>query len=64
MKVTGIVRRIEACVIITPRAIKPPKHSGFRRFAILNTRVSKLGFNRFLYIAKARWISPRFILYI
>ena len=26
MKATGIVRRIEACVIITPRAIKPHKH--------------------------------------
>ena len=29
MKATGIVRRIEARVIITPRAIKPHKHWGF-----------------------------------
>ena len=26
MKATGIVRRIEECGIITPRAIKPYKH--------------------------------------
>ena len=26
MKATGIVRRIDARVIITPRAIKPHKH--------------------------------------
>ena len=28
MKATGIVRRIDARVIITPRAIKPHKHWG------------------------------------
>ena len=32
MKATGIVRRIDARVIITPRAIKPHKHWVFRRF--------------------------------
>ncbi len=32
MKATGIVRRIEARVIITPRAIKPNKHWGFHCF--------------------------------
>ena len=32
MKATGIVRRIDARVIITPRAIKPHKHWGFHWF--------------------------------
>ena len=32
MKATGIVRRIDARVIITPRAIKPHKHWVFRQF--------------------------------
>jgi len=44
MKATGIVRRIEACVIIGQTAENPHKHYGFRRFALLNTRVSKAGF--------------------
>ena len=30
MKATGIVRRIDAGVIITPRAVKLHKHSVFR----------------------------------
>ena len=32
MKATGIVRRIDARVIITPRAIKPHKHWVFTDF--------------------------------
>ena len=32
MKATGIVRRIDAGVIITPRAIKPHKHWTFGWF--------------------------------
>ena len=32
----------------------------FKQFAPLNALVSKTGFGRFLYIAKARWNSPRF----
>jgi hypothetical protein len=32
MKATGIVRRIEARVIITQNAIKPYKHWGFGQF--------------------------------
>ena len=30
MKATGIVRRIDAGVIITPKPINPHKHYGFR----------------------------------
>ena len=41
MKATGIVRRIEACVIIGQTVGNPHKHWGFRWFALLNTRVSK-----------------------
>ena len=61
MKATGIVRRVEECVILGQTVRNPHKHYGFRWFAPLNTRVSKSGFWRFLYIAKARWNSPRFI---
>ena len=32
MKATGIVRRIDAGVIITPRAVTPYKHYVFRQF--------------------------------
>ena len=32
MKATGVVRRIDARVIITPRAIKPQKHWGLHCF--------------------------------
>ena len=52
MKATGIVRRIEARVIIIPRATNPHKHWGSRWFAPLNALVLKTGFGRFLYIAK------------
>ena len=44
MKATGIVRRIEACVIIGQTARNPHKHYGFRQFAPLNALVSKTGF--------------------
>ena len=44
MKATGIVRRIEARVIIIPRATNPHKHWGSRWFAPLNALVSKTGF--------------------
>ena len=60
MKATGIVRRVEECVIIGQTAKKTHKHLGFRYFAPLNALVSKTVFWRFLYIAKARGISPRF----
>ena len=55
MKATGIVRCIEAGVIIGQKSKKPHKHYGFRWFAPLNDAlVSKTGFWWFLYIAKAR----------
>ncbi len=46
MKATGIVRRIDARVIITPRAIKPHKHWVFTDFVqnILRKQ-AVLGFN-------------------
>ena len=44
MKATGIVRRIEECVIIGQTAPNPHKHYGFSRFALLNALVSKTGF--------------------
>ena len=44
MKATGIVRRIEECVIIGQKLKKPHKHWGFRWFAPLNALVSKMGF--------------------
>ena len=47
MKATGIVRRIEECVIIGQKLKKPHKHSGFRWFAPPDALVSKLGFKRF-----------------
>ena len=53
MKATGIVRRIEACVIIGQKSKKPHKHWGFRWFAPLNALVSKTVFGRFLYIANS-----------
>ncbi len=34
--------------------------AGFKQFAPLNALVSKTVFGRFLYIAKARRITPRF----
>ncbi len=34
MKATGIVRRIDARVIITPRTIKPHKHWFINTFAV------------------------------
>ena len=37
MKATGIVRRIEACVIIGQTVGNPHKHWAFRLFALLNT---------------------------
>ena len=54
MKATGIVRRIEECVIIGQTTRNPHKHWDFCKFALLNTRVSKSGFWAALYIAKAR----------
>ena len=36
MKATGIVRRIEECVILGQTAPKPHKHYGFCKFAPLN----------------------------
>jgi hypothetical protein len=53
MKATGIVRRIEEYGIIGQTSKKPHKHQGFHWFAPLNALVSKKGFRRFLYIAKA-----------
>ncbi len=53
MKATGIVRRIEACVIIGQTALSPYEHWAFHWFALLNTRVSKTSFGGF-YITKAR----------
>ena len=44
MKATGIVRRIEECVIIGQTARNPHKHWGFHWFAPLNALVSKTGF--------------------
>ena len=44
MKATGIVRRIEACVIIGQTVGNPHKHWVFRWFAPLNALVSKEGF--------------------
>ena len=41
MKATGIVRRIEECVIIGQTVWNPHKHKDFYKFALLNTRVSK-----------------------
>jgi len=43
MKATGIVRRIEECVILGQKSKRPHRHWFFRWFALLNTRVSKLG---------------------
>ncbi len=54
MKATGIVRRVEKCVIIGQTVPDPHKHWVFQWFALLNALVSKLGFRQFLYIAKAR----------
>lgn len=42
MKATGIVRRIDARVIITPRAIKPHKHWGFADFVQKNREIKRL----------------------
>ena len=47
MKATGIVRRIEECVIIGQTVGNPHKHWVFRWFAPLNTRVSKSVFGGF-----------------
>jgi len=47
MKATGIVRRIDAGVIITPKPKKVHKCWDFCKFALLNTRVSKRVFGRF-----------------
>ena len=44
MKATGIVRRIEECVIIGQTAPSPHKHKNFHWFAPLNALVSKTGF--------------------
>ena len=44
MKATGIVRRIEECVIIGQKSKNPHKHGDFRWFAPLNALVSKTGF--------------------
>ena len=44
MKATGIVRRIEECVIIGQTAPNPHKHWVFHWFAPLNALVSKTGF--------------------
>jgi len=49
MKATGIVRRIEECVIIGQTARNPHKHYGFRRFAPPDALVSKSGFGDFLH---------------
>ena len=37
MKATGIVRRVEECVIIGQKLKKPHKHWEFCKFALLNT---------------------------
>ena len=63
MKATGVVRRIEACVIIGQTALSPYDHWAFHWFALLNTLVSKLGFWWFLYIEKARWFHLAFCFY-
>jgi len=47
MKATGIVRRVEECVIIGQTARNPHKHYDFRWFAPLNALVSKQGFGGF-----------------
>ncbi len=44
MKATGIVRRIQARVIITQKPERPHKHWGFRWFASPDALVSKQGF--------------------
>jgi len=41
MKATGIVRRVEECVIIGQTAPNPHKHWGFHWFAPLNALVPK-----------------------
>ena len=45
MKATGIVRRIEECVIITPKPERQHKHWAFRWFAPPNALVSKTEFS-------------------
>ncbi len=52
MKATGIVRRIDAGVIITPRVIKPHKYWGFRAIFIEKFLTKAAYFD--LYIKKAR----------
>ena len=47
MKATGIVRRIDAGIIIGQTVGNPHKHKDFHWFARLNTRVSKTGFRAF-----------------
>ena len=50
MKATGMIRRVEDCVIIGQTAQNPHKHWAFRWFAPLNALVSKTGFWAVLYI--------------
>ena len=52
MKAIGIVRRIDACVIITPRAISPYKYWDFGRIMKKNFWRKMAYFDP--YIAKAR----------
>ena len=54
MKATGIVRRIEACVIIGQTAENSHKHWVFSLVYPIEHKGVKIGFRRFLYIAKAR----------
>ena len=44
MKATGIVRRIEECVIIRQTDLTPHKYRSFRWFATSDALVSKQGF--------------------
>ena len=59
MKATGIVRRIEARVIITQKRLKALYSLGLRE--ILEKKFWRKTAYLNLYIAKARWNSPRFI---
>jgi len=45
MKATGIVRRVEECVIIGQTARNPHKHKVFHWFALLNTSPYSYGFS-------------------
>ena len=53
MKATGIVRRIEECVILGQKSKKPHKHCGFVDFYSTQFAQNRI-YTSNIYIAKAR----------